>query len=76
MPKLKLQVRMWSRRLSLVTVATEILRFLSMTVVTTQSFDHSFFDKRIPIAMEVAPPHELFTLLTLLTQLTELEMLI
>ena len=47
-PKLKLQVRMWSRRLSLVTVATEILRFLSMTVVTTQSFDHSFFDQRIP----------------------------
>ena len=27
--KLKLQVRMWSRRVSLVTVATEILRFLS-----------------------------------------------
>ena len=47
-----------------------------MTVVTTQSFDHSFFDQRIPIAMEVTPPHELFTLLTLLIKLAELEMLI
>ena len=55
-PKLWLRVRMWSRRLSLLTVATTILRFLptiwselcTVTVATAQSIDHSFFDQLIP----------------------------